>query len=128
MSPTTISAIINQATLDRTTEELGSTWSSTESSMKLVTKQGPFHFTGENSEIPSTISALIDASNERLLISIQNFSDASIIQATERALERSVRVYIIADSIGFGSMLKDPSCNALLGNVLLREKELLALL
>jgi len=123
MSQTTISAIINQATLDRTTEELGSTWSSTESSMKLVTKQGPFHFTGENSEIPSTISALIDASNERLLISTQNFSDASIIQAAERALERSVRVYIIADSIGFDSMLNDPSCNALLGNVLLRERQ-----
>jgi hypothetical protein len=123
MSQTTISTIFNQTTSDRTGEALGPTWSSTESSMKLVTKQGPFHFTGENSEIPSAISALIDASNERLLISTQSFSDASIIQATERALERSVRVYMVVDSVGFDSMLNDPSCNALHGNVLLRERQ-----
>ena len=63
MSQSTISTIFNQTASDRTGEALGPTWSSTKSSMKLVTKQGPFHFTGENSEIPSTISALIDASN-----------------------------------------------------------------
>ena len=123
MSQTTISTIINQATLERTGEDLGPTWSSTESSMKLVTKQGPFYFTGANSEISSAISALIDASSERLLISTQNFSDTSIIQAAERALERGVRVYMIVDSIGFDSMLNDPSCNALLGKVLLRERQ-----
>ena len=123
MSQSTISTIFNQTTSDRTGEALGPTWSSTKSSMKLVTTQGPFHFTGENSEIPSAIAALIDASNERLLISTQSFSDASIIQATEGALERGVRVYMVIDSVGFDSMLNDPSCNALHGNVLLRERQ-----
>jgi peptidoglycan hydrolase CwlO-like protein len=123
MSQSTISTIFNQTTSDRTGEALGPTWSSTKSSMKLVTTQGPFHFTGENSEIPSAIAALIDASNERLLISTQSFSDASIIQATEGALKRGVRVYMVIDSVGFDSMLNDPSCNALHGNVLLRERQ-----
>ena len=123
MSQSTISTIFNQTTSDRTGEALGPTWSSTKSSMKLVTQQGPFHFTGENSEIPSAIAALIDASNERLLISTQSFSDASIIQATEGALGRGVRVYMVIDSVGFDSMLNDPSCNALHGNVLLRERQ-----
>ena len=123
MSQSTISTIINQTTSDRTGEALGPTWSSTKSSMKLVTKQEPFHFTGEDSEISSAIVALIDASNERLLISTQSFSDASIIQSTEGALKRGVRVYILIDSVGFDSMLKDPSCNALHGNVLLRERQ-----
>ena len=123
MSQSTISTIFNQTTSDRTGEALGPTWSSTKSSMKLVTKQGPFHYSGENSEIPSAISALIDASNERLLISTQSFSDASIIQATEGALERGVRVYMVIDSVGFDSMLNDPSCSALHGNVLLRERQ-----
>jgi len=123
MSQSTISTIFNQTASDRTGEALGPTWSSTKSSMKLVTKQGPFHFTGENSEIPSAIAALIDASNERLLISTQSFSDASIIQATEGALERGVRVYMVIDSVGFDSILNDPSCNALHGNVLLRERQ-----
>ena len=123
MSQTIISTFIRQTTLDRKDENLGPTWISTESSMELVRKQGPFYFTGANSEISTVISALIDASNERLLISTQSFSDAKIIQATEGALERGVRVYMVVDSVGFESILNNPSCNALLGNMLLRERQ-----
>ena len=80
-------------------------------------------FTGEGSEIPSSISELIGTSKERLLISTQSFSDATIIQATEGALERGVRVYMVLDSAGFESILNNPSCNALHGNMLLRERQ-----
>lgn len=123
MSELTIETITNQAIVDRTGEALGPTWTSSKSSAKSVTKQGPFLFTGEGSEIPSSVSALIESSTERLLISTQSFSDSSIIQATEGALERGVRVYMVVDSAGFESMLKNPSCNALHGNVLLRERQ-----
>ena len=123
MSQTIISTFIRQTTLDRKDEDLGPTWISTESSMELVRKQGPFYFTGANSEISTVISALIDASNERLLISTQSFSDAKIIQATEGAIERGVRVYMVLDSAGFESILNNPSCNALHGNMLLRERQ-----
>ena len=80
-------------------------------------------FTGEGSEIPSSISELIGTSKEKLLISTQSFSDATIIQATEGALERGVRVYMVLDSAGFESILNNPSCNALHGNMLLRERQ-----
>jgi len=123
MSQTIISTFIRQTTLDRKDENLGPTWISTESSMELVRKQGTFYFTGANSEISTVISALIDASNERLLISTQSFSDAKIIQATEGAIERGVRVYMVVDSAGFESILNNPSCNALHGNMLLRERQ-----
>ena len=123
MSQTTISTISNQTTSDRTGEALGPTWTSSKSQAKLATKQGPFLFTGEGSEIPSSISALIGTSKERLLISTQSFSDTAIIQATEGALERGVRVYMVIDSTGFESILNNPSCNALHGNVLLRERQ-----
>ena len=123
MIKTTISTIANQTTTDRTGEVLGPTWTSSKSPAKSAIKQGPFLFTGKGSEIPSSISALIESSKERLLISTQSFSDTAIIQATERALERGVRVYMIIDSIGFESILSNPSCNALLGNVLHERQE-----
>ena len=94
MSKTTISTIANQTITDRTGESLGPTWTSSKSPAKSAMKQGPFLFTGEGSEIPPSISALIESSKERLLISTQSFSDTAIIQATERALERGVRVYL----------------------------------
>ena len=123
MSETTIETIINQAIVNRTGEALGPTWTSSKSPAKSVTKQGPFLFTGEGSEIPSSISALIESSKDRLLISTQSFSHTAIIQATEGALERGVRVYMVVDSTGFESILNNPSCNALHGNVLLRERQ-----
>ena len=123
MSETTIEIITNQTIVNRTEEDLGPTWTLSESPAKPVTKQGPFLFTGEGSTIPSSISELIESSKERLLISTQSFSDSSIIQATEVALERGVRIYMIVDSAGFESMLNNPSCNALHGNVLLRERQ-----
>ena len=120
---TTIETIYNQATVDRTGESLGPTWTSSQSPVKPVLKQGPFHFTGADSEIASNISTLIDSSRERLLISTQSFSDTSIIHATENALIRGVRVYMVIDSVGFESILSNPTCNALHGNVLLRERQ-----
>lgn len=123
MSKTIIETITNRDTLDRTEEALGHTWVSSKSSAKSVVRQGSFMFTGEGSEIPSSISELIGTSKERLLISTQSFSDATIIQATEGALERGVRVYMVVDSVGFESILNNPSCNALLGNMLLRERQ-----
>ena len=123
MSQTTISTISNQTTSDRTGEALGPTWTSSKSPAKSIVKKGPFLFTGEGSEIPSSISALIESSKERLLVSTQSLSDTAIIQATEGALERGVRVYMFVDSTGFESVLNNPSCNALHGNVLLRERQ-----
>ena len=123
MSETTIETITNQSSVDRTGEALGPTWTSSKSPAKSTTKQGPFLFTGEASEIPSSISALIESSKERLLMSTHSFSDAAIIQATEGALGRGVRVYMVVDSAGFESILNNPSCNALHGNVLLRERQ-----
>ena len=123
MSKTIIETITNKDTLDRTKEALGHTWVSSKSPAKSVVRQGSFMFTGEGSEIPSSISELIGTSKERLLISTQSFSDATIIQATEGALERGVRVYMVVDSVGFESILNNPSCNALLGNMLLRERQ-----
>jgi hypothetical protein len=120
---TTIETINNQATVDRTGESLGSIWASSQSPAKGTSKQGPFLFTGDGSDIPSSVSELIESSKERLLISTQSFSDTSIIQATESALERGVRVYMIVDTTGFESILKNPSCNALHGNALLRERQ-----
>ena len=73
MSQFTISTISNQTTSDRTGEALGPTWTSSKSPAKSATKQGPFLFTGEGSEIPSSISALIESSKERLLISTRVF-------------------------------------------------------
>ena len=119
---TTIETINNQATVDRTGEVLGPTWTSSNSPAKLVSKQGPFQFTGDDSEIATSVSALIDSSKERLFISTQSFSDTSIIHAIETALGRGVRVYMVVDSPGFESMLNNPSCNALHGSVLLRER------
>ena len=119
---TTIETISNQATVDRTGEVLGPTWTSSNSPAKLVSKQGPFQFTGDDSEIATSVSALIDSSKERLFISTQSFSNTSIIHATETALGRGVRVYMVVDSPGFESMLNNPSCNALHGSVLLRER------
>ena len=66
MSETTIATIINQKKVDRTGEALGPTWTSSKSPAKSITKKGPFLFTGEGSEIPSSISALIGTSKERL--------------------------------------------------------------
>ena len=123
MSETTIATITNQSIVDRKGEALGPTWTSSKTPAKSITKKGPFLFTGEGSEIPSSISALIGTSRERLLISTQSFSDISIIQATEVALKRGVRVYLVVDSVGFESILNNPSCNALHGNVLLRERQ-----
>ena len=123
MSETTIETITNQMTVDRTGEALGPTWTSSKSPAKSAIKQGPFLFTGEGSEIPSSISALIRSSKERLLVSTQSFSDTGVIQATEGALERGVRIYMVVDSTGFESILNNPSCNALHGNVLLRERQ-----
>ena len=123
MSKTIIGTITNKDTLDRTKEALGHTWVSSKSPAKSVVRQGSFMFTGEGSEIPSSISELIGTSKERLLISTQSFSDATIIQATEGALERGVRVYMVVDSVGFESILNNPSCNALHGNMLLRERQ-----
>ena len=97
MSETTIETITNQGLVVRTGEAIGPTWTSSKSPAKSITKKGPFLFTGEGSEIPSSISALIGTSKERLLISTQSFSDAAIIQATEGALERGVRVYMVVD-------------------------------
>ena len=123
MSESNIESISNQSTVDRTGEALGSVWVSNKSPVKVTTKQGPFQFTGEGSEISFSASALIQSTKERLLISTQSFSDASIIQATEDALERGVRVYMVVDSAGFDALLNNPSCNALHGNVLLRERQ-----
>ena len=118
-----IETITKHSTIDRTDEALSSIWTEFNSPVKSVNKQGPFLFTGENSEIPTALSTLISTTKERLLISTQSFSNASIIEATQAAIQKGVRVYMVLDSHGFEAMLSNPSCNALLGYVLLRERQ-----
>ncbi len=124
MRETSIVTITNQKKVDRTGEALGPTWTSSKSPAKSIVKKGPFLFTGEGSEIPSSISALIESSKERLLVSTQSFFGYYYHPSDrKRALERGVRVYMVVDSTGFESVLNNPSCNALHGNVLLRERQ-----
>jgi outer membrane murein-binding lipoprotein Lpp len=120
---TPIETIKNKSKVNRKGEALGSIWTASDSSVSSVSHQGPFLFTGEKSRIAVHISEIIDSCKERLFISTQSFSDASLIQATENALQRGVRVYMILDSDGFDAVLKNPSCNALHGYVLLRERQ-----
>ena len=123
MTSNPIQIIKNRYSLDRREEPLGSIWTRQDSPTKPVRKQGPFIFTGKDSEISSFVSTIIDSASERLLISTQSFSDIEIIQATERALKRGARVYMVLDSVGFEAMVDSSSCSALLGHVLLRERQ-----
>ena len=120
---TPIETITNEVKNDRRGEALGSIWTASDSSVSHVSQQGPFLFTGEKSTIAFQVSDIIEICKERLFISTQSFSDASIINATEVALQRGVRVYMVIDSNGFEAVLKNPSCSALLGQVLLRERQ-----
>ena len=90
---------------------------------KLGSGEGPFQFTGANTSIPSSISNLIESCTDRLFISTSSFSDSSIIQAVEGALRRSVRIYMLIDTKGFDAILSNSSCDAIIGNVLLRERQ-----
>ena len=65
---------------------------------------------------------MIASSTERLLISTQSFSNATIVQATQDAVQRGVRIYMLVDKKGFDAILKNPDCKPLLGHVLLRER------
>jgi hypothetical protein len=120
---TPIETITNEVKNDRRGEALGSIWTASDSSVSRVSHQGPFLFTGEKSTIAFQVSDIIETCKERLFISTQSFSDASIINATEDALQRGVRVYMVIDSNGFEAVLKNPSCSALLGQILLRERQ-----
>ena len=118
-----IKSFANQSKLDRTGEVLGNIWIANTSTSNIVSQEGSFLFTGENTTMPSAISNLIESCTDRLFISTSSFSDSNIIQAVEEALRRSVRIYMLLDSTGFKSVLSNTSCNAIIGNVLLRERQ-----
>lgn len=120
---TPIESFANQFKLDRTDEALGKVWVASTSVSNLVPSEGPFQFTGANTSIPSSISNLIESCTDRLFISTSSFSDSSIIQAVEGALRRGVRIYMLIDTKGFDAILSNSSCDAIIGNVLLRERQ-----
>jgi hypothetical protein len=118
-----IKSFANQSIQDRTGEALGNVWIANTSTSNIVSQEGSFLFTGENTTMPSAIANLIESCTDRLFISTSSFSDSNIIQAVEEALRRSVRIYMLLDSTGFESVLSNTSCNAIIGNVLLRERQ-----
>ena len=120
---TPIESFANQSKLDRTGEALGKVWVANTSASNMISQEGPFHFTGVNTTIPSAISDLIECCTDRLFISTSSFSDSNIIQAVEGALRRSVRIYMLVDTKGFDAILSNSSCGAIIGNVLLRERQ-----
>ena len=118
-----ITSIPGQESINRTNESLGSVWSMSSSKNSSLKKQGPFMFSGEGTAIPSHIAQVIESCQERLLISTQNLSDASVIDAIVNAVTiQGVNVYLLVDTQGFESMLSNNRCTQLLGEVLLRER------
>ena len=119
-----ITSIAGQESVNRNAEPLGSVWSINSSKNICPKKQGPFMFSGEGSDISSHIVKVIESCQERLLISTQNISDASIIDAIANAvIDRGANVYLLVDTQGFESMLSNNLCKQLLGEVLLRERK-----
>ena len=112
----------NTKSLDRKKESLGACWVLNTRESDAPLSQGPFLFSGKNSKIPTSIAGVIASSTERLLISTQSFSNATIVQATQDAVQRGVRIYMLVDKKGFDAILKNPDCKPLLGHVLLRER------
>ena len=119
-----ITSIAGQESVNRNAEPLGSVWSTNSTKNNSPKKQGPFMFSGEGSDISSHIVKAIESCQERLLISTQNISDASIIDAIANAvIDRGANVYLLIDTQGFESMLSNNLCKQLLGEVLLRERK-----
>ena len=119
-----ITSIAGQESVNRNAEPLGSVWSINSSKNICPKKQGPFMFSGEGSDISSHIVKVVETCQERLLISTQNISDASIIDAIANAvIDRGANVYLLVDTKGFESMLSNNLCKQLLGEVLLRERK-----
>ena len=118
-----ITSTPGQESINRTNEQLGSVWSISSSKNSSPKKQGPFMFRGVDSTIPTNVAQVIESCQERLLISTQNLSDASVIDAIVNAVTiQGVNVYLLVDTQGFESMLSNNLCKQLLGEVLLRER------
>ncbi len=119
-----ITSIEGQESINRTNEPLGSVWAFSHLNGSSPKKQGPFIFSGEGSTIPTNIAQVIASCQERLLISTQNLSDASIIDAiTNAVINQGVNVYFLVDTQGFESMISNNLCKQLLDEVLLRERK-----
>ena len=119
-----ITLIEGQELVNRTKESLGPVWSMNSSNSGSEKKQGPFLFTGQESKISSYIAEIVESSQERLLLSTQNLTDATVIDAiTNAVINQGVNVYLLVDTQGFESMLSYNLCKQLLGEVLLRERK-----
>lgn len=119
-----ITLIEGQELVNRTKEPLGPVWSMNSSNSGSEKKQGPFLFTGQESKISSYIADIVKSCQERLLLSTQNLTDATVIDAiTNAVINQGVNVYLLVDTQGFESMLSYNLCKQLLGEVLLRERK-----
>ena len=119
-----ITLIEGQELVNRTKESLGPVWSMNSSNSGSEKKQGPFLFTGQESKISSYIADIVESCQERLLLSTQNLTDATVIDAiTNAVINQGVNVYLLVDTQGFESMLSYNLCKQLLGEVLLRERK-----
>ena len=119
-----ITSIPGLESINRTNEPLGPVWSMSSTKNSSPKKQGPFMFSGEDTTIPTNIAQVIESCQERLLISTQSLSDASVIDAIVNAVTiQGVNVYLLVDTQGFDSMLSNNRCKQLLGEVLLRERK-----
>lgn len=119
-----ITSFPNQESVNRINESLGPVWSMSSSKANYPSKQGPFVFSGEGSSMATNLAELIESCQERLFISTQNLSDASIIDAIAKAVTvNGVNVYLLIDTQGFESMLSNNRCKQFIGEVLLRERK-----
>ena len=119
-----ITSFPNQQSVNRINESLGPVWSIGSTKANSPSKQGPFVFSGEGSSIATNAAELIESCQERLLISTQNLTDASIIDAIAKAVTvNGINVYLLIDTQGFESMLSNNRCKQFIGEVLLRERK-----
>ena len=119
-----ITSFPNQHSVNRINESLGPVWSMSSPKANSPSKQGPFVFSGEGSSIAKNAAELIESCQERLLISTQNLTDASIIDAIAKAVTvNGINVYLLIDTQGFESMLSNNRCKQFIGEVLLRERK-----
>lgn len=114
--------IVNEQTVDRTSEDIGAVWLRSKKISQVSEAQAPFWFTGAGNALRDHICASLNNSNERVFVSSSYLSEPSVVQALSYATERGVRVYVLLDKVGFEEILENSVASPLHGRALLRER------
>lgn len=114
--------IVNEQTVDRTTEAIGPVWLRNKTISPVLEAQAPFWFTGAGNALRDHICVSLNNSNERVFVSSSYISEPSVVQALSSAAERGVRVYVLLDKVGFEEILDNSVANPIHGRALLRER------